>query len=152
MVYGTLFSTSLHLGCSQKFDPGPVCPLIAFPNLISHVQTTTLLLPRAPPPQPPHQRLLRLFQPQSETRLPRTHASPFPALLAGCGAFADSFARGADFSAPRVGTMIKTGDAGEGEEGDLYAVPSLVIVNVHLQGNGCRLWLSMSLGRWLRVR
>ena len=53
---------------------------------------------------------------------------------------------------PRTGTTIKTGDAGQGEEGDLYAVPSVVIVNVHLQGNGCGLWLSMSLGRWLRVR
>jgi protein BCP1 len=40
---------------------------------------------------------------------------------------------------PRVGTTIKTGDAGEGEgeEGDPYAVLSVVNVNVHLQrGNG----------------
>ena len=42
-------------------------------------------------------------------------------------------------SQPRVGTTIKTGvDAGEeGEEGDPYAVLSVVNVNVHLQrGNG----------------
>ena len=138
MVYGTLFSTSLRLGCSQEFDPGPVCPFLAVPNLISHVQTTTLLpllVPFLLNPLP-HQRLLRLFQPQSESRLPRTHASPFPALLTGCGAFAHSLARGADISAPRVGTTIKTGDAGQGEEGDLYAVASVVNVNVHLQGNG----------------
>ena len=39
-------------------------------------------------------------------------------------------------SQPRVGTTIKTGDAGE-EEGDPYAVLSVVNVNVHLQrGNG----------------
>ncbi|KIK04152.1 hypothetical protein K443DRAFT_430833 [Laccaria amethystina LaAM-08-1] len=38
---------------------------------------------------------------------------------------------------PRVGTTIKTGDAEEGEEGDPYAVLSVVNVNVHLQrGNG----------------
>ena len=39
---------------------------------------------------------------------------------------------------PRTGTTIKTGDAGEeGGEGDLYAVLSVVNVNVHLQqGNG----------------
>jgi protein BCP1 len=37
---------------------------------------------------------------------------------------------------PRVGTTIKTGDAGEGEEGDPYAVLRVVNVNVHLQGNG----------------
>ena len=43
-------------------------------------------------------------------------------------------------SQPRVGTTIKTGvDAGEGEEeeGDPYAVLSVVNLNVHLQrGNG----------------
>ena len=40
-------------------------------------------------------------------------------------------------SQPRVGTTIKTGDAAEGEEGDPYAVLSVVNVNVHLQrGNG----------------
>ena len=39
-------------------------------------------------------------------------------------------------SQPRVGTTIKTGDAEE-EEGDPYAVLSVVNVNVHLQrGNG----------------
>ena len=37
---------------------------------------------------------------------------------------------------PRVGTTIKTGDAEEGDEGDPYAVLSVVNVNVHLQGNG----------------
>jgi hypothetical protein len=38
---------------------------------------------------------------------------------------------------PKVGTTIKTGDAEEGEEGDPYAVLSVVNVNVHLQrGNG----------------
>ena len=59
---------------------------------------------------------------------------------------------------PWVGTTIKTGNAGEGEEeedeGDPYAVLSVVNANVHLQlGNGaCGRWLSMFLGRRLRLR
>ena len=46
-----------------------------------------------------------------------------------------------------MGTTVKTGDAGEGEEeeGDPYAALSVVNANVHLQqGNGaCWRWLSM---------
>ncbi|KIK04157.1 hypothetical protein K443DRAFT_431202 [Laccaria amethystina LaAM-08-1] len=60
-----------------------------------YVQTTTLLV-LVHLNALPHQRILRLFQPQYESRLPRAHASPFAALLAGCGAFTDSLARGVD--------------------------------------------------------
>jgi hypothetical protein len=51
-----------------------------------------------------------------------------------------------------VGTTIKTGNAGEeGEEGDPYAVLSVVNVNVHLQrGNGGV--QAVVLGRRLRLR
>ena len=115
-----------------KTPPGPV-----FPFQPNHVQTTTLLtLLLLFLNALPHQRLLRLFQPQSKSRLPRPHASPFPgdAERLHIPSLVELI-----LSQPRVGTTIKTGvDAGEeGEEGDPYAVLSVVNANVHLQqGNG----------------
>ena len=54
---------------------------------------------------------------------------------------------------PRVGTTIKTGvDAGEeGEEGDPYAVLSVINANVHLQqGNGAGRTNIITLPKWGR--